>query len=141
MITTQEHTGFIKVEEYSLDAWLSEVETVIKQGYTFDFKSNETFPQAFGSMYTVLMVPSKDKPQSATTSVLTVQVDTTEVRALIDEKISEVKAMQEATNKPLVKSAMSDADILELVMKSDITINGATPVASVTHKVDGRKKK
>jgi len=99
MITTQEHTGFIKVEEYSLDAWLSEVETVIKQGYTFDFNSNETFPQAFGSMYTVLMVPSKDKPQSATTSALTVQVDTTEVRALIDEKISEVKAMQEAIPK------------------------------------------
>ena len=57
MITKQEHTGFIKVEEYSLDAWLTEVETVIKQGYTFDFSSNETFPQAFGSMYTVVMVP------------------------------------------------------------------------------------
>jgi len=58
MITFQEHTGFIKVEEYSLDAWLSEVETVIKQGYTFDFKRNETFPQVFGSLYTVLMVPT-----------------------------------------------------------------------------------
>jgi len=58
MITTQEHTGFIKVEEYSLDAWLSEVETVIKQGYTFDFNSNETFPQVFGNFYTVLMVPA-----------------------------------------------------------------------------------
>jgi len=57
MITSQEHTGFIKVEEYSLDAWLTEVESVIKQGYTFDFSSNETFPQAFGSMYTVVMVP------------------------------------------------------------------------------------
>lgn len=58
MITTQEHTGFIKVEEYSLAGWLAEVETVIKQGYTFDFNSNETFPQAFGSMYTVLMIPA-----------------------------------------------------------------------------------
>ena len=57
MITSQEHTGFIKVEEYSLSAWLAEVETVIKQGYTFDFESNDTFPQAFGSMYTVVMVP------------------------------------------------------------------------------------
>jgi hypothetical protein len=57
MITLQEHTGFIKVEEYSLAGWLAEVETVIKQGYTFDFESNETHPQAFGSMYTVLMVP------------------------------------------------------------------------------------
>ena len=57
MITEQKHTGNIKVEEYSLAAWLAEVETVIKQGYTFDFESNDTFPQAFGSMYTVTMVP------------------------------------------------------------------------------------
>lgn len=58
MITEQKHTGNIKVEEYSLAAWLAEVETVIKQGYKFDFESNDTFPQAFGSMYTVVMVPS-----------------------------------------------------------------------------------
>jgi hypothetical protein len=103
MITSQEHTGFIKVEEYSLAGWLAEVETVIKQGYTFDFESNETHPMAFGSLYTVVMVPSKDKPTSIATSVLTVQVDTTEVRALIDEKISEVEAMQEeATAAPKV---------------------------------------
>jgi hypothetical protein len=58
MITLQEHTGFIKVEEYSLAGWLAEVETVIKQGYTFDFESNETHPQAFGNLYTVVMVPT-----------------------------------------------------------------------------------
>jgi len=57
MITKQEHTGFIRIEEYSLAAWLAEVESVIKAGYTFDFNSNETHPQAFGSMYTVMMVP------------------------------------------------------------------------------------
>ena len=67
MITSQEHTGFIKVEEYSLDAWLTEVESVIKQGYTFDFSSNETFPQAFGSMYTVVMVPVTNSNDSDAT--------------------------------------------------------------------------
>jgi len=102
MITKQEHTGFIKVEEYSLAGWLAEVETVIKQGYTFDFESNETHPMAFGSLYTVVMVPAKEEQAAVTTSVLTVQVDTTEVRALIDEKISEVKAMQEAVATPKV---------------------------------------
>lgn len=96
MITEQKHTGNIKVEEYSLAAWLAEVETVIKQGYTFDFESNDTFPQAFGSMYTVVMVPAKEQSRS----VLTVQVDTTEVRALIDEKIAEVKAMQPEETAP-----------------------------------------
>lgn len=57
MITFQEHTGFIRIEEYSLAAWLSEVETVINQGYTFNFESNDTHPQAFGSMYTAVLVP------------------------------------------------------------------------------------
>ena len=61
MIIKQEHNGFIKVEEYSLSAWLAEVETVINQGYTFNFESNDTHPQVFGSMYTVLMVPVATK--------------------------------------------------------------------------------
>ena len=61
MITKQQHNGFIRIEEYSLAAWLAEVETVINQGYTFDFESNDTHPQAYGSMYTVLMVPVKVK--------------------------------------------------------------------------------
>ena len=61
MITKQQHNGFIHIEEYSLAAWLAEVETVINQGYTFDFESNDTHPQVFGSMYTVLMVPVKVK--------------------------------------------------------------------------------
>lgn len=65
MITFQEHTGFIRVEEYSLAAWLAEVETVINQGYTFNFESNDTHPQAYGSMYTVLMVPVKLKETTA----------------------------------------------------------------------------
>ena len=57
MITKQQHNGFIKVEEYSLAAWLAEIEQVINQGYKFDFESNDTHPQAFGSMYTAVLVP------------------------------------------------------------------------------------
>lgn len=63
MITFQKHTGFIKVEEYSLSAWLAEVETVINQGFKFDFESNECFPQSFGSMYTAVLVPVMAKTE------------------------------------------------------------------------------
>lgn len=90
MITTQEHTGFIKIEDYGFAEWLAQVEQVIKQGYEFDFVNNENYPVGYGSMYTAVLVPTKEQLNS----VLTVQVDTTEVRALIDEKIAEVKAMQ-----------------------------------------------
>ena len=63
MITKQQHNGFIKVEEYSLSGWLAEIETVINQGYKFDFESNECFPQSFGSMYTAVLVPVKAKTE------------------------------------------------------------------------------
>ena len=71
MITKQQHNGFIRIEEYSLAAWLAEVETVINQGYTFDFESNDTHPHAFGSMYTVLVVPVKVKDIKETTEITT----------------------------------------------------------------------
>lgn len=95
MITKQEHNGNMRVEDYGFAEWLAQVEPLLRSGYKFDFVSNENYPVAYGQMYTASLVLDTDKPQSATTSVLTVQVDTTEVRALIDEKISEVKAMQE----------------------------------------------
>lgn len=79
MITEQKHTGNIKVEEYSLAAWLAEVETVIKQGYTFDFSSNETFPQAFGSMYTVVMVPVVSEVEAEKLAPVTTEVTPAEV--------------------------------------------------------------
>jgi len=95
MITKQEHNGNMRVEDYGFAEWLAQVEPLLRSGYKFDFVTNENYPVAYGQMYTASLVLDTDKPTSATTSVLTVQVDTTEVRALIDEKISEVKAMQE----------------------------------------------
>jgi len=74
MIVKQEHTGFIRIEEYSLAAWLAEVETVINQGYKFDFESNEGYPTGFGSMYTAVLVPV-----TAKTEVLFGKKETTEV--------------------------------------------------------------
>ena len=78
MIIKQEHNGFIKVEEYSLSAWLAEVETVINQGYTFNFESNDTHPQVFGSMYTVLMVPVATKDTKDTKEQTDDNTDNTE---------------------------------------------------------------
>lgn len=63
MITKQQHNGFIRIEEYSLAAWLAEVETVINQGYKFDFESNEGYPTGFGAMYTAVLVPVTAKTE------------------------------------------------------------------------------
>lgn len=58
MITFQEHTGFIRVEEYGFAEWLAEVEKVINQGFKFDFMNNENYPVGYGSMYTAVLVPT-----------------------------------------------------------------------------------
>ena len=83
MITKQQHNGFIRIEEYSLAAWLAEVETVINQGYTFDFESNDTHPQAYGSMYTVLMVPVVSEVEAE--KVAPVPTQTTPSEITVDE--------------------------------------------------------
>ena len=83
MITKQQHNGFIRIEEYSLAAWLAEVETVINQGYTFNFESNDTHPQAYGSMYTVLMVPVVSEVEAE--KVAPVPTQTTPSEITVDE--------------------------------------------------------
>ena len=57
MITKQEHTGFIKIEDYGFAEWLVQVEQVINQGYKFDFVDNANYPVGYGSMYTAVLVP------------------------------------------------------------------------------------
>ena len=57
MITKQEHTGNIKIEDYGFAEWLAQVEQVINQGYKFDFVDNANYPVGYGSMYTAVLVP------------------------------------------------------------------------------------
>lgn len=94
MITKQEHSGFIRVEEYSLAAWLAEVETVINQGYTFNFESNDTHPQVFGSMYTVLMVPVATKDTTEQTDDNTDNTED-EPEVQIEEKLEVVPVVEQ----------------------------------------------
>jgi len=61
MIQVQEHTGFKRVEDYSLATWLEQVQECIQDGYEFDMESNEGFPTQIGSVYTCLMKPKVQK--------------------------------------------------------------------------------
>ena len=109
MITFQEHTGNIKVEEYSLAAWLAEVETVINQGYKFDFESNEGYPTGFGSMYTAVLVPAvaktevlvgKKETADATTDVsLGVTFEDTPVEPVVETPVQPVQPAQTSQTK------------------------------------------
>ena len=90
MITKQQHNGFIKVEEYSLAAWLAEIEQVINQGYKFDFESNDTHPQAFGSMYTAVLVPVVSEVETEVTPE-TQSPETTPVEPTVQTKRKNAK--------------------------------------------------
>lgn len=95
MITKQQHNGFIKVEEYSLSGWLAEIETVINQGYKFDFESNDTHPQAFGSMYTAVLVPVVAEVASEAETEVTPETqspETTPVEPTVQTKRKNAKA-------------------------------------------------
>jgi len=61
MIQVQEHTGFKRVEDYSLATWLEQVQECIQDGYEFDMETNEGFPTQIGSVYTCLMKPKEVK--------------------------------------------------------------------------------
>ena len=74
MITKQEHSGNIRIEEYGFAEWLAQVEQVINQGFKFDFVTNENYPVGYGSMYTAVLVPVTVK-----TEVLVGKKETTEV--------------------------------------------------------------
>lgn len=45
----------IRVENYGLIEWLTDLQQQIKLGYEIDFSTNEGYPQSFGSVYTCLM--------------------------------------------------------------------------------------
>ena len=91
MLTKQQHSGNIRVEEYSLAAWLAEVETVINQGYKFDFESNECFPQSFGSMYTAVLVPVKvNEAQETQEEPKSVPPSATPAEPLVETPVAEV---------------------------------------------------
>jgi len=122
MIQVQEHTGFKRVEDYSLATWLEQVQECIQDGYEFDMESNIGYPTQIGSVYTCLMKPKVQKVALGATvkNVLTVKVDTTEVKTLIDAAIAEVKELQ-----------VQSEDQPEVTEDEPV----------VQPKVDGRKKK
>lgn len=88
MINPKDHNGNIRVENYGLAEWLTEIEQVINQGYEFNFNDNDKFPQSIGYMFYAILVPKEDGKQQ-----LTVKIDASDVQPLLDETIKQVKAI------------------------------------------------
>jgi hypothetical protein len=67
-----------RIDAYSLAEFLTKVEEAYNEGYRVDFSTNENYPQAFGSHYTVGLVKPevpveevpevKTEPETSTTT-------------------------------------------------------------------------
>ncbi len=49
-----------QVVSYNLIDFLDQVQTLIKQGYEFDFKTNQNVPQMIGSLFCCYMLKQKE---------------------------------------------------------------------------------
>jgi hypothetical protein len=128
MIEHREHNNTVKVEDYGLAEWLAQVYTLIKQGYEFDFTSNETYPLVFGSMYTVVMVKSKEQAVEVDNNGKEVTTGETTVVPKETSLIGE--------QAPEVDFRSKEHQVLPRGYEQPVTLENNTPT-----KVDGRKKK
>ena len=89
------------VEAYDLATFLQGVEHAIKDGYEISLEHNETYPYGTIGHYIVKMVPSKWTVQEVKApvkkEVLTIKVDASEVQAVVDKAVEEVKTLVEAS--------------------------------------------
>lgn len=76
-----------RIESYGLFDFCQDLQEAFKEGYDFDFETNENFPTAYGTMLTCGLVKAGEKLEETETEVETEKV----------EKVAETVAEVEAT--------------------------------------------
>ena len=88
----------IHIQSYNIVDFLVEIEKNVKNGYTFDFVSIGNFPQLVGGTFIVGMVKDAEKEvKNPQKEVLTIKIDASEVQAVVDKAVEEVKTLVEAS--------------------------------------------
>jgi hypothetical protein len=57
----KQQNGNMKIEVYNLADFLQALQEEVLNGYRLNLEVNECYPQNFGSMYSVVLVPEKTK--------------------------------------------------------------------------------
>lgn len=107
MIGLQEHNGKLKVENYGLMEWATDVQSAVQQGYEID-TSNEGYPQNFGSLYTCLMVESIRNPYLEEIHYLR-----KELKELQEKTVNGLVLKVEAPDNGLMKYIPNDEQVLQ----------------------------
>lgn len=79
-------TDVKRIESYGLFDFCQDVEAAFKEGYVFDFSTNENFPTAYGTMLTCGLVKAVEVTEETT------EVETDdEVKTEVEEVVQEVE--------------------------------------------------
>ena len=99
-MTEQTKPQEITVLAYNLEQFLTQFQDAITKGYRLDLTRNDTYPQMINNQYWVTLVQSGKVAQ--TVSTVKLEVDTSEVKEILEKAFEEVKQEQEiqAKGKP-----------------------------------------
>ena len=99
-MTEQTKPQEITVLEYNIKSFLVDFKDAITKGYRLDLTRNDTYPQMINNQYWVTLVQSGKVAQ--TVSTVKLEVDTSEVKEIVEKAFEEVKQEQEiqAKGKP-----------------------------------------
>lgn len=99
-LTIQQQQELRHVEAFDLATFLQGFDQAVKDGYSLSLEHNETYPYGTIGHYIVKMIPSKCTVQEVKVpvkkEVLTLKVDASEVQAVVDKAVEEVKVLVEA---------------------------------------------
>lgn len=99
-MTEQTKPQELTVLAYNLEQFLTQFQDAITKGYRLDLTRNDTYPQMINNQYWVTLVQSGKIAQ--TVSTVKLEVDTSEVKEILEKALEEVKQEQEiqAKGKP-----------------------------------------
>jgi hypothetical protein len=99
-------TDVKRIESYGLYDFCQDIEAAFKEGYAFDFDTNENFPTAYGSMLTCGLVKANKKVEETETNTgivaqdvqpAEIVQDTAQVTTEVEEVVQEVEQVTEET--------------------------------------------
>ena len=96
-MTEQTELQEITVLAYNLEQFLVDFQDAVTKGYRLDLTRNDTYPQMINNQYWVTLVQSGKVAQ--TVSTVKLEVDTSEVKEILEKALEEVKQEQEAQSK------------------------------------------
>ena len=96
-MTEQTKLQEITVLAYNLEQFLTQFQDAITKGYRLDLTRNDTYPQMINNQYWVTLVQSGKVAQ--TVSTVKLEVDTSEVKEIVEKALEEVKQEQETQAK------------------------------------------